>query len=170
MAPTIRVAGLADADALAQLGAETFTETFGHLYPPADLAHFLEAFQSPRHWSGLLADPRLRTWVAEEGGRLVGYARAGPCKLPHPEVTARSGELYNLYVARSLQGSGVGRELFDTALEWLTAEGYAPLWIGVYSENHRALSIYERRGFRRVGEYLFEVGATRDREFILRRP
>jgi RimJ/RimL family protein N-acetyltransferase len=43
------------------------------------------------------------------------------------------------------------------------------LWIGVWSENHAAQRLYARKGFTRVGEYLFRVGQTRDHEFIFRR-
>ena len=39
--PLIRRAGSADAQALAKIGAETFADTFGHLYPQSDLARFL---------------------------------------------------------------------------------------------------------------------------------
>ena len=37
----IRRATVDDAAALSSLAARTFTETFGHLYPPEDLAFFL---------------------------------------------------------------------------------------------------------------------------------
>ena len=45
--PTIRRATPADAEALSRIGAETFTETFSHLYPPEDLAAFLSPAM---HW------------------------------------------------------------------------------------------------------------------------
>ena len=35
--PITRRAGSADAEVLARIGAETFTETFAHLYDPVDL-------------------------------------------------------------------------------------------------------------------------------------
>ncbi len=160
-----RVAGLADAAALARLSAQTFRETFGHLYPPEDLEAFLTQAHSVSAWENLLRDPAMRTWVIDE----VGYALAGPCQLPHPEVTPGSGELRRLYVVGSRQGSGLGLVLFDEALRWLKAQGREPVWVGVYSENHRALKLYERSGFVPVGEYQFVVGRVRDRELILRR-
>ncbi|MEM9766014.1 MAG: GNAT family N-acetyltransferase, partial [Pseudomonadota bacterium] len=39
---TLRRATVDDAETIAQLGADTFTETFGHIYKPEDLAAFLE--------------------------------------------------------------------------------------------------------------------------------
>ncbi len=40
---TIRLARADDANVLESLGRETFTETFGHLYPAKDLAAFLDS-------------------------------------------------------------------------------------------------------------------------------
>ena len=63
---TIRRASLDDAAALASLGATTFTETFGHLYPPEDLRTFLVSTHSVATWQRNLADPRadLRSTIA----------------------------------------------------------------------------------------------------------
>ena len=38
-----RTATVADAAALSAIGARTFTDTFGHLYQPDDLATFLKS-------------------------------------------------------------------------------------------------------------------------------
>jgi hypothetical protein len=42
------------------------------------------------------------------------------------------------------------------------------IYLGVYSENLRAIKFYNRFGFERAGEYYFEVGDCRDFEFIFR--
>ncbi len=102
-------------------------------------------------------------------GEAIGYALAGPCALPHPEVTPGCGELKRIYFLRSRQGSGLGGRLFAQVIGWLQAAGPRPVWIGVWSENHGAQRFYARNGFEKVGEYGFQVGATTDREFILRR-
>jgi ribosomal protein S18 acetylase RimI-like enzyme len=166
---TIRRAEAADAAVLADLGARTFTETFGHLYPAADLEAFLAGTHTQAKAAAEIADPALGVWLAEAGGAAVGYAVAGPCALPHSEVTASCGELKRVYVLGEAKGRGLGGRLMDTAFAWLEGQGRAPLWIGVWSENHGAQRLYRRHGFEKVGEYAFHVGATRDREFILRR-
>jgi GNAT superfamily N-acetyltransferase len=100
---------------------------------------------------------------------VIGYALAGPSKLPHPEVTASCGELDRIYLKAGRQGGGVGGRLLDEALAWLERDGPRRLWIGVFSENLGAQRLYARRGFEKVGTYDFVVGETRDHEFILRR-
>jgi ribosomal protein S18 acetylase RimI-like enzyme len=83
-------------------------------------------------------------------------------------VTPGCGELKRLYVKSGLQGAGIGNALLDAALGWLEKPA-RKLWIGVFSENHGAQKLYGRRGFTRVGEYKFLVGAAEDQEYILRR-
>lgn len=167
--PTIRRATPADAEALSRIGAETFTETFGHLYPPADLAAFLEAAYAREKSRRDIADPDKAVWLVETDGRVVGHALAGPCDLPHDEVTQACGELKRLYVLKAFQGGGTGSRLLAETLAWLERDGPRRLWIGVWSENYGAQRLYGRMGFEKVGEYDFIVGETRDREFILRR-
>jgi ribosomal protein S18 acetylase RimI-like enzyme len=166
--PSIRLGTPDDAAVLALLGHETFVETFGHLYPESDLLPFLAATYAPQTFHRCLADPLQAMWIAEHDGKAVGYAHAGPCTLPHPDVTPSCGELKRLYVHNSAQGHGLGNALLATALAWLTASA-RDLWIGVWSENLGAQRLYARHGFVKAGEYEFAVGATRDREFILRR-
>jgi GNAT superfamily N-acetyltransferase len=167
--PLIRRAGSADAETLAALGAETFVETFGHLYPPSDLESFLAQAYSLARTRRDLADPAMASWLVEVDGEAVGYAQAGSCGLPHAEVTDACGELKRLYFRRAWQNGGLGRQLFEEALAWLQGRGPRTVWIGVWSENHGAQRFYARQGFTRVGEYGFKVGETVDHEYIFRR-
>ena len=166
--PTLRRATVADAEALAEVGAATFVETFGHMYSAKDLADFLAEEQAPARYRAWAQDDRYALWIAEDGGRAVGFALAGPCGLPHDEVTPGCGELKRIYLRRDAQGAGMGGRMLTTALDWLTAPG-RDLWIGVWSGNHGAQRLYGRHGFEKVGTYYFPVGAQRDFEFILRR-
>ena len=167
--PILRRAAPADAEALAAIGVATFTETFGHLYPPQDLASFLADAYGPARLQADLADPRKAIWLAQAGGETIGYALAGPCDLPHPQVTPDDGELKRLYLLGRAQGAGLGGRLFETAMAWLQKDGPRTVWIGVWSENLGAQRLYLRHGFLKCGEYGFRVGQTIDNEIILRR-
>jgi ribosomal protein S18 acetylase RimI-like enzyme len=159
----------ADAEALAAIGAATFAETFGHLYPHEDLEAFLADAYGLARTQRDLADPAKAAWLVEARGEVVGYAQAGPCELPHPDVTPACGELKRFYFVERWQNRGLGGRLFDAVMAWLLAPGPRDIWIGVWSENHGAQRFYRRQGFEKVGEYGFKVGRTVDHEFILRR-
>ncbi|WP_310542914.1 N-acetyltransferase [Phenylobacterium sp.] len=166
----IRRAVPADAPVLADLAARTFSDTFAHLYDPADLAAFLEDSYSVAAMAADLAAPAKALWLVEAAHEAVGYAQCGPCNLPHAEVTSSCRELKRLYLLRAFQSGGIGGRLFSEALAWMAAGGPRDLWIGVWSENQGAQRFYQRAGFEKVGEYGFKVGSTTDLEFILRRP
>jgi len=169
MAPTIRRALPADAGVLSRLAARTFTETFGHLYPPEDLQAFIDEAYAEDRQRQILSHPDYGVWLLEDGGEAVGHAAVGPCGLPHPEVAPGDGELKRLYLMASHQSAGWGGRLFDTAMGWLERDGPRTLWIGVWSGNPGAQRFYARRGFQAVGDYIFPVGRVRDLEYILRR-
>ena len=169
----IRVAEPNDASALTAVGRETFTQTFGHLYPPQDLTAYLASAYTDEAYGRWIADPAYGVWIAKDADRTVGYAVTGPCDLPHPDVTKSCGELKRLYLLKDAQGSGTGGRLLDLCLETLGQPGRR-LWIGVWSENFGAQRLYGRHGFVKVGEYEMPIGEVRDRpetrEFILSRP
>ena len=169
MSPTIRRALPGDAATLSRLAAETFTEAFGHLYPPEDLAAFIAEAYAVERQRTILEHPDYAVWLLEDGDRAVGHAAAGPCGLPHPQVAAGDGELKRLYLLASHQNGGWGGRLFAAALDWLERDGPRTLWIGVWSQNPGAQRFYARHGFERVGSYEFPVGRVRDLEYILRR-
>ena len=167
MTATIRRASAYDADALAALGADTFTATFGHLYSRANLEKFLAKNHAPAAYRDLLADAGTAVWIAEDGDEKVGYAVAGPCTLPVPDMPPNSGELARLYLLRRAQGTGLGSRLLETALDFLRNR-YSCVYLSVYRDNFTAQRLYERVGFKKVHEYFYMVGDHADPEFIMR--
>ena len=168
MTVTIRRATPDDAATLSRLAARTFTETFGHPYPPEDLEAFLADAYAVAKQHLILSHPDYAVWLLEDDGEAFVTAAVGPCVLPRR--VARRCELKRLYLMASHQRGGWGGRLFDTALGWLERDGPRTLWIGVWSGNAGAQRFYARRGYEPVGEYLFPVGRVQDLEFILRRP
>lgn len=169
-APTLRPPRPDEAAALAELGAATFTATFGHLYPAADLAAFLAEHRSPAAIARAMATPGVRYLVADAGAAgLVGYAQVGPLTLP---VTppGPAGELRQLYLRAGWHGSGLAASLMAWALGELRAVGAEHAYLGVWSDNERARRFYARYGFEPCGSYVFQVGTTADAELIMRAP
>ena len=170
----IRRAARADERALATLSEETFVETFveefGVAYPQEDLDVFITQAHSRAAFLKMFADPAKKLWIAEApGGRAVGYAVAGPCKLPHPDTAAGDAELSRLYIRREAQGSGLGRRMLEAVLSAIDPQGSRTIWLSVWEGNLKAQAFYARYGFEIVGEWKFPVGRTLDRDLIMRR-
>ena len=78
------------------------------------------------------------------GSELLGYFVA---MLGVDEV-----HLLNLTVAPERQGQGWGRLMLDALALWARGRSAQWLWLEVRAGNERAQRIYERHGYRRVGE------------------
>lgn len=166
----IRAAHRGDLDQLTELGRETFSQTFGALYSAEDLSSFLDASHSPDLYRDWLSDPAVDLWILEdEAATAVGYAMLRPCHLPVDPMPPGALELSRIYLLAHAQGGGRGSALLNTVLERVEERGRPALFLSVFSGNTGAQRLYARHGFRHVGEYLFEVGEQRDREFIWRR-
>jgi GNAT superfamily N-acetyltransferase len=161
-----RDATLADAPSLRDLFAESFVETFAHLYRPTDLQEFLDG-NSLAKWEGNLADPAVAIHVAETDGTPAGFVELAPKKLPY-ETDAPTIELRRLYLRSSAHGRGIADRLMQWALAEAARRGAQELILSVFVDNHRARRFYERYGFEPVGRYDFMVGSHADEDLILR--
>lgn len=167
MTATIRTATPADAAAVAAFFAAAFTDTFGHLYPPHDLAAFL-ATTDECAFASELSDGQHRIWLAEGAG-ISGFIKTGPPSLPFEPRPGRPIELRQLYVAPAEKGTGLARELADLALADARARGFTDIYLSVFTDNHRARRFYARLGFREIGPYAFRVGDTIDEDIVCHR-
>ena len=155
-----------DAPALVRLFASSFTDTFGHLYRPEDLAAFLRDFPETR-WAAELCDPDYAVRLAMVGARAVGFAKLGQPSLPVTPAGAAT-ELRQLYLLPEAQGTGAAAAMMDWVIGAARARGAGELFLSVYVDNHRARRFYERYGFARIGRYTFMVGAHADEDDLMR--
>ena len=158
----------ADAADLSEIGRDTFVETFGALYSPADLKRYLDDTYSVEKMLADIRDPEVEVRVAFGGKRMTAYCKIGPCKLPIDTGPGPALELHRVYVYEARQGVGVGRILLTWAIERARRRGAEDLYLGVWRENIRAIAVYKSRGFETVGAYKFRVGDTLDDEDIMR--
>lgn len=161
-----RHATLEDAPAIDGLFRQGFTDTFAHLYDPRDLAAFFAKFTQD-DWREEIANPDYAFRLAEEDGRLAGYAKVSPVSLPiEPETPA--AELRQIYVLEPWQGAGIARDLMAWVLAEARSRGAEELYLTVFIDNHRARHFYDRYGFEAVGRYDFMVGTHADEDVIMR--
>lgn len=156
-----------DARALAAFAAQSFIDTFAHLYPPEDLEAYLAKSYAMGVIAAELADPDVRYALALQGDAIVGYSMWGPVELK-AEHSVNAWELYRLYVDGKVKGAGVARKLMDDVIAAVRVAGGDEIWLSVWENNERAQAFYRRYGFEHIGEHEFMVGATADRDLIWR--
>ena len=161
-----RAARPEDGPALAKMAADSFVETFGHLYRKEDLDSFLRDAFSPTGLPAQIGNPDYRIRVAVDDGAIAGFCKMGPCGLPSPPVPEGAAELKQLYLLKPWHGTGVAQALMEWAIASARESGAAHMALSVYSDNHRAKRFYERYGLVEIGTNIFMVGEQADDDRI----
>lgn len=151
----------ADADAGALLTGRAWEATYRGMIPDAVLDEWIAGTSDGwRALVGRAGDESERAWVAERRGSLLGFATTSPGKdqwLPSPPG---SGELRNLYLDPNALGIGVGRLLYEHAIDDLRERGFSSLVVWAFRENHRARGFYERMGLTLDAEHIWALGGV----------
>ncbi len=93
----------------------------------------------PGDYRAMLAEHG-RGWVAESGGRIIGFAVA--------DLSRRN--VWALFVDPASEGLGAGRRLHDAMMDWMFAAGAEEVWLGT-DPGTRAERFYRSAGWRFAG-------------------
>jgi putative acetyltransferase len=85
-------------------------------------------------------------WIAEENGVIIG----GCGVYPTPGLPEGCAELVKLYLAASSRGKGIGWRLMNKTFESAKKIGYRQLYLESLPELGKAISLYERAGFKNI--------------------
>lgn len=183
MTATNRIAGVADAAALAELAAATFALACPPHTTAAAVAVFLRDHLAERNFDEFLADPTKLILVAERdtaegdtagGPTLLGYTLlifGEPSDTDAQDAISirPSVELSKCYFRAETHGDGISAPLLTATLDAARSRGAAGAWLGVNQVNGRAIRFYEKSGFRQVGMKRFRVGDDYEDDFVLER-
>jgi len=89
-------------------------------------------------------------YVAEDGGRLLGYAYAGPWR---PRTAYRHAVETSVYLAPDAMRRGVGRALYATVLDELPTKGFRCAMGGIALPNDPSVALHEAMGFVKVAHF-----------------
>jgi ribosomal protein S18 acetylase RimI-like enzyme len=149
----VRVASPDDAEGVARVHERAWRVGYAHVFDAEKLA---ARRVDVDRWRSMLEESMQRrtTFVADRGGRIIGFAAVGPSR-----EEAAVGELYALYVDPEAWGEGAGRALIETAEERLAADGFREATLWVLEDNPRARRFYEAAswlvdGARKLDEHL----------------
>ena len=93
-------------------------------------------------------------FIALKDHQLVGGAGIFPTE-NLPEGTC---ELVKLYLHKDARGTGLGKELLNTAMQWAKENGYTQVYLESMPELSKAVTIYENVGFKRIHQPLGNSG------------
>ena len=149
----LRLASPDDAEELAALHVASWHESYVGILPEQMLSR-LSVRGRAKTWARILADRTTGSvvYVAQDDGRFVAFGAACPQRDPELRADGFDGEFSAIYVLRSHQRRGIGREIMLTLAQALRGTGRRGAALWVLSQNSSARRFYERLG----GELLKE--------------
>ncbi len=135
---TIRKASPEEVDTVARIWHSAWID--GHLgHVPQELLPYRQA----EHFVSRTRERIASMWVAESGGRPVGF------------VVVKGDELEQLFVERAARGTGAAAMLLRTGEAEIRRAGHRRAWLAVVAGNQRARSFYSRLGWRDAGPFTY---------------
>ena len=143
MALSVRLAGAADAPAIARIYNEGIEDRIATFETEPRTADQLASAMVEK-------GDRYPTIVVVRDGEVVAWASAGPYR--NRPAYAGVAE-HSVYVARSARGAGIGRAALDGLCRAYAERGFWKVVSRIFPENVASLALHARCGFREVGVY-----------------
>ena len=133
---------------LASLIREVFREFKidrpGTVYTDPTTDNLYELFRTPGSYY----------WIAEENGIMLG----GCGIFPTEGLPAGCAELVKFYLSAEARGKGIGKELMEMCIHGAEDHGYTHLYLESFPELDKAVGMYEKAGFKKIGAPLGNSG------------
>lgn len=153
---------------LREVGLLAFKEAFEGQNNPDDFELYIAKAFDRGKLLGELSDPASAFFFAKNGETVVGYLKVnfpGAQSDPQGEDCL---EVERIYTFKTFFGQGVGEFLLKAALDIAQAQNHDFVWLGVWSENERAIRFYQKHGFEVYGEHDFWMGNDLQTDLLMR--
>lgn len=151
----VRKGRASDAKALAAVFRQSWQQAYRGIIPHLHLDSLINQ-RGPDWWKRTLRTGS-DLLVLEVDGEVAGYATLGVSRA-HGST---HGEIYELYLAPSYQGMGLGEHLFEAARHRLDERMMRGLVVWALAENTAATDFYWRRGGRPIARAFEQFGKAR---------
>lgn len=167
--PTIRLAKFSDAAQLAEFAERTFRAAFGGANTMENMnlhctTNYRAALQAAE-----IANPEMLTLICEENKNFIAFAQLHWGNAPPCVSARRPGEIQRFYVENNWHGKGIAQELMSACMAQMEQREADVAWLGVWEKNPRAISFYQKLGFREVGAHTFKLGLDLQRDLVMAR-
>ncbi len=164
----IKKATLADAALLAEIGFETFYDTYADFNIKEDMDICLsQSFNLIKMEAEILNHNNV-FFIAYEGSVPAGYtylkhnhADTLPAKLPL--------EIARFYARTPFIGKGVGKALMEHAIAYAESIHSDFIWLSVWQKNPRAIDFYTKFGFSIHTQTSFLLGKDLQDDWLMRK-
>ncbi len=165
----ITIAAEEDYNVVAEIGRETFYETWRPVNTEEDMQLYLAESFNPEKIKKDIADTSVNTFlIAYYNDKVIGYAKLRNDRMYDEFKGSPALEMERIYVLADYQRHKVGKALMDESLRLAKEGNYEWFWLGVNDENYKAVNFYKQYGFTVFGTKSFKLGNAIDSDLLMK--
>ena len=153
------------------MGYKNFAFAFKHLFSKnEDLQEYLDYTYNPIKLKSSIRKENNIYFMALTDGVPVGFAKVKKHSL-NPQINCFvQMELQKIYVLPEHQGKGAGVALMHSIIHLVQEMQPDYLWLDTHVSNAKAVSFYEKNGFKKQRKYYFTIGTQPFQYYLMALP
>ncbi|UOE58506.1 GNAT family N-acetyltransferase [Priestia filamentosa] len=163
----IKKCTLEDLRKLQEISYETFNETFKHQNSPENMKAYLEKAFNLEQVEKELSNTSSHFFFVYVDNEIAGYLKVNTDDAQSEEMGDESLEIERIYIKNNFQKHGLGKCLFNKAIDMAMEHNKKKIWLGVWEKNENALIFYKKMGFIQTGAHSFYMGDEEQVDFIM---
>jgi ribosomal protein S18 acetylase RimI-like enzyme len=154
---------------LQQISIQTFHESFSALNSEENMNDYLTTSFSSEKLSAELGNQSSQFYFALVEAEVIGYLKLNLGEAQTEIKDNHALEIERIYVLQAFHGKKVGQCLYDKAIQIAEKINASYVWLGVWENNHRALSFYKKNGFVEFDKHIFRLGTDEQTDLMMKK-
>ncbi|MGE7202728.1 GNAT family N-acetyltransferase [Bacillus haynesii] len=167
MTVNIKRCTLEDLHKLQDICYETFNETFKGQNSPENMKAYLEMAFNLKQLEKELSNSSSQFFFVYFNNEAAGYLKVNINEAQSEKMGDESLEIERIYIKSKFQKHGLGKYLFNKALEIAKELNKKKIWLGVWEKNENAIAFYKKMGFVQTDAHSFYMGDEEQTDFIM---
>ncbi|MBK4210213.1 GNAT family N-acetyltransferase [Bacillus licheniformis] len=167
MTVNIKRCTLEDLHKLQEIGYETFNETFKHQNSPENMKAYLDKAFNLKQLEKELSNSSSQFFFVYFNNEIAGYLKVNTDEAQSEKMGDESLEIERIYIKNNFQKHGLGKYLFNKAVEIAKELNKKKIWLGVWEKNENAIAFYKKMGFVQTGAHSFYMRDEEQTDFIM---
>ncbi|MEK5105733.1 GNAT family N-acetyltransferase [Cytobacillus sp. FSL K6-0129] len=156
-----------DSRKLQKIGYETFKETFEDQNSPENMKAYLEEAFNINQVENELSNPSSHFFFVSFNDEVAGYLKVNTGDAQTEKMDDDALEIERIYIINKFQKLGLGKYLFNKAMDIAMEQNKKKIWLGVWEKNKNAISFYKTLGFTQTGAHSFYMGNEEQTDLIM---
>ncbi|RUT47324.1 GNAT family N-acetyltransferase [Paenibacillus anaericanus] len=156
-----------DLQILQEISIETFNDTFKDQNSPENMKAYLEIAFNSKQLEEEMSNISSEFFFIFLNEEIAGYLKVNMNDAQSEKVGNESLEIERIYIRYKFKRKGLGKYLFNKAMEITLRQGKQMIWLGVWEKNASAIDFYKKMGFVQTGVHSFYMGDEEQFDYIM---